>query len=395
MLRGTPFHPRTSALCEGHNWRRWAGYITAGSYELMHEREYWAVRNSAALFDVSPLHKYLITGPDAERLVNRVVTRDVSKCAVNQVMYTPWCDARGKMIDDGTVSRLDEKTFRVTSADPSYRWFHDNAIGLKAKIDDVSDSVAALALQGPNAREILEAVSDAKLDGLKYFRLTHAQIGNVPVTITRTGYTGDLGYEIWADAQNAVPLWDTLIEGGRPYGITPAGILALDIARVEAGLILIEVDYVSAEHARIVAQTSTPFELSLGWTVSLDKGRFNGHKALREEKQRGPAWQFVGIEIDWASLEALYAEVNLPPQLPTTTVRESRPLYAEDRQVGYASSSCWSPLLKKYIALAHLESPYALPGTPVTMEVTVEHQRKQAAAKVVRTPFFEPERKRT
>jgi aminomethyltransferase len=258
MLSGTPFHPRTATLCEAQNWRRWAGHIVAGSYELLHDREYWAIRSAAALIDVSPLFKYSITGPDAARLLNRVVTRDVSRCAVGQVMYTPWCDEAGKVIDDGTVSRLGESAFRLTAADPNLRWLHENAFGLNVQMEDVSAHIAALALQGPNSREILKQVVDAPLDGLKYYRLTPARIRGLPVTISRTGYTGDLGYEIWAEAQHAEPLWDTLVEAGGPYGITPAGMLALDVARVEAGLLLIEVDYVSSRHALIEAQKSSP-----------------------------------------------------------------------------------------------------------------------------------------
>ena len=394
MLRGTPFHSRTSALSEGQAWRRWSGYVVASAYELLHDREYHAIRSSAALFDVSPLFKYLISGPDSVRLLDRVVTRDVTKCKVGQVMYTPWCDAAGKVIDDGTISRLGEQTFRLTAADPNIRWLHANAPGLKVSIEDVSDSTAALSLQGPASREILKQLADTDLDSLKYFRLASAQVRDIPVTISRTGYTGDLGYEIWVDAQHAESLWDAFIEAGTPYGITPAGMLALDLARIEAGLLLIEVDYISAHRALIEAQKSSPHELNLGWAVSLDKGNFIGKNALVAEKARGPAWQFVGLEVDWESLEKLYTEVGLPPQLPTFAWRTSVPVYAGGRQVGYASSGCWSPLLKKTIALAHLESAHAQPGAPVMMEVTVEHRRKQASAHVTQTPFFNPERKR-
>ncbi|MBM2847858.1 MAG: gcvT 1 [Anaerolineales bacterium] len=394
MLKGTPFHPRTSTLCEAQNWRRWAGYLTAGSYELTHEREYWAIRNSGALFDVSPLYKYLITGPDALRLLNRIVTRDVSKCAVGQVMYTPWCDEAGKVIDDGTISRLDERTFRLTSADPNLRWLHQNAFRLNVHTADVSDTTAALSLQGPNSRAILKRLCDADLDKLKYFRVTSTKIRDIPVQISRTGYTGDLGYEIWVDAKHAEALWDALMEAGHDYGITPAGILALDVARVEAGLLLIEVDYQSARHALIEAQKSSPFEISLGWTVNLDKGNFVGRKALLAEKARGPAWQFVGLEVEWKGLERLYTEVGLPPQLPAITVRASLPVSSVCQQVGYATSSCWSPLLKKYIALAHLETAHAKPGDLVMLEVTVEHRRRYAPARVVALPFFNPKRKR-
>lgn len=394
MLRETPFHPRTAALMEGQAWRRWAGYVVASSYELNHEREYHAVRSAAALFDVSPLYKYLIHGPDAARLLDRIVTRDVLKCKVGQVLYTPWCDAHGKVIDDGTISRLEESTFRMTAADPSFRWLHLNATGLDVAIEDVSERTAALSLQGPNARAILELAGGQALTELKYFRLTAGKIRGVPVTISRTGYTGDLGYEVWIDAQHACAVWDALVAVGTAYGITPAGMLALDLARNEAGLLLIEVDYISAQHALIDSQTSTPYELSLGWTVALDKERFNGQDALRKEQARGPAWRFVGIEVDWPSLERLYAEVGLPPKLPTTAWRASVPLYVGGVQVGYATSGCWSPLLKRYIALAHLEAAYADPDTAVEMEVTVEHRRKRAAATVRALPFFDPERKR-
>jgi aminomethyltransferase len=381
-------------LCQAQNWRRWAGYIVASSYELTHDREYYAIRSMAALIDISPLFKYRVHGPDAVCFLNRVVTRDVSKCAVGQVMYTPWCDEAGKVLDDGTLQRLDEHTFRLTAADPNLRWLHENAPGLAVEIEDESDAMAALALQGPSSREILKQVSDVNLDDLRYFRLTIARVGGIPVTISRTGYTGDLGYEIWVEAEHAEPLWDALIEAGGAYGITPAGMLALDLARIEAGLLLIEVDYISARRALIESQKSTPFELGLGWTVSPDKENFVGRRALLAEKRRGPAWQLVGVEVDWDSLEQLYAAAGLPPQLPTVAWRTSVPLFAEGRQIGYATSGCWSPILKKYIALAHLESGHARVGTRVMMEVTVEHHRKQAAALVVETPFFDPERKR-
>jgi len=393
-LRQTPFHQRTAALSEGQAWRRWAGYVVASAYELSHDREYHAIRSAAALFDVSPLYKYMITGRDAARLLDRVVTRDVGKAKVGQVLYTPWCDAAGKQLDDGTISVLAERTYRMTSADPNLRWLHLNAAGLEVAIKEVSEQTAALSLQGPNARAILQIAAQRDLAGLKYFHLTDAKIRGTPVTISRTGYTGDLGYEIWVDAAQALPLWDALIEIGTPYGITPAGMLALDVARIEAGLILIEVDYFSSRHALIEAQKSSPFELGLGWTVALGKASFNGKPALLQEKARGPAWQFTGLAVDWESLERLYAEVGLPPRLPTQAWRTSVPVYRGGRQVGYATSGGWSPLLKQYIALAHLEGTFSTAGTAVEMEITVEHHRKRAAARVTKLPFFNPDRKR-
>ncbi len=309
-------------------------------------------------------------------------------------MYTTWCDAAGKVIDDGTVARLDEQRFRMTAAEPNLRWLHENAVGLDVAIDDVSDAIAALSIQGPTSRAVLGELCDGDVASLKFFRLLDTRIRSIPVTVTRTGYTGDLGYELWVDNRNAEALWDTLVDAGRRHGLAPSGLLALDIARIEAGLILLDVDYVSAHRAVIEAQTSSPFELGLGWTVSLDKDGFVGERALREEKQRGSTWQLMGLEVDWTSLESLYADVGLPPKLPTQAWRTSVPVYDGSRQVGYATSGCWSPLLKKYIALAHLESPHANAGTALDMEVTVEHRRKRARARVVKTPFFDPPRKR-
>ena len=394
MLKHTPFHARTAALMESQMWRRWAGHMVASSYELLHDREYHAIRSAAALLDVSPLYKYLITGRDAARLLDRVVIRNVTASTTGQVLYTCWCDEAGKVIDDGTVSRLGEHAFRLTSAEPCFRWLTLNATGLDVDINDVSESTAALALQGPNARLILQQLASDDLAGIRYFRLIQTSLRDIKVTISRTGYTGDLGYEIWVNAASALPLWDALIAAGTPYGITPCGILALDMARIEAGLMLLDVDYVSAHRALIEGQKSSPYELNLGWAVDLTKERFIGQAALAAEAVRGPSWQFVGLDVDWASLEQLYADVGLPPKLPAAAWRTSVPVYADGTQVGYATSGCWSPLLKQYIALAHLQAPFAAPGQQLSMEVTVEHRRKLAAARVVKTPFFNPDRKR-
>ncbi len=398
MLKQTPFHARTAPLCLGQNWRRWAGYLAASSYDLVHDREYHAIRNAAALLDVTPLYKYMITGRDAARLLDRIVTRDVLRMKPGRVAYTTWCDSAGKVIDDGTVSRLDENRFRMTAADPTLRLLHENAVGMQVEIADISDSTAALALQGPNARVVLEQLTGGDLSGLRYFQVTKATArtggGLAAIEISRTGFTGDLGYEVWMDAADALAVWDALIAVGTPYGIVPTGMLALDMARIEAGLMLADVDYVGAHKALIPAQTSSPFELNLGWTVKLDKEYFNGQHALAEEQARGVAWNFVGIHVDWDSLEALYAEVNLPPRLPTAAWRMSVPLYDGEAQVGYCTSGAWSPLLKQYIALAHVPARFGAPGTKLDFEVTVEHRRKRAACRVTRTPFFDPPRKK-
>lgn len=394
MLKTTPFHSRTAPLILGQAWRRWSGFSVASSYDLLPDREYTAVRNSAALFDISPLCKYRLRGRDAGRLLDRMVTRDLTKCRVGQVMYTPWCDSHGKVIDDGTVSRLSDTEYRLTAAEPSIRWLQMNGFGLEATIEDVSDTLGALAIQGPLARIILNQVAEPTVEGLKFFRVMPARIGGVAVEISRTGYTGDLGYEIWVPAAGAVKVWDALMTAGANYGILPAGIWALDIARIEAGLVMADVDYHSAHRALIADQKSTPFELSLDWTVSLEKGRYNGKQALVREHTAGPAWRFVGLEVDWESFEALYAAHHLPPSLPTVAWRTSTPIYRDGRQIGYASSGCWSPLLKKYLALAHIRAPHFAPDTRVEMEVTVEHQRRRAAATVRKLPFFDPARKK-
>jgi aminomethyltransferase len=395
MLKTTPFHPRTAPLVRAQTWRRWAGYQMASAYDPHPDREYAAIRNAAALLDVSPLYKYRITGRDAARLLDRTITRDMTRLRPGQVYYTPWCDAAGKVIDDGTVSRLDEGTYRLTSADSSLRWLHMNAAGMEVVIEDVSERIGALSLQGPLARTILQRATPTDLARLGYFRLVTTTIRDIPVTISRTGYTGDLGYEIWVDAERAVALWDALAAAGAGYGLTPAGVWALDIARIEAGLIMMDVDYYSAHHALIESRKSSPFEIHLGWAVSAGKGPFNGRRALAAERARGPAWGFVGLEIEWESFERLFAAHGLPPHLSNVAWRTSAPVYRGGFQVGYATSGCWSPLLKQSLALAHLEAPYFAPGTQLQMEITVEHRRERADATVRELPFFDPERKKS
>src|SRR5215204_76455 len=393
MPIGTPVHERTFALCESLNYREWSGYYTVSAYESHHEHEYNAIRNASALIDVSPLFKYMLTGPDAARLVDRLITRDVSKMAIGQVYYTPWCDEHGKVIDDGTVSRLAEQTFRWTAADASLRWFRQNAAGMKVQIDDVSEEVAALALQGPTSARLLRAVAAADIDRLKYFRVTSGTIAGVEVDISRTGYTGDLGYEIWMPADRAVQVFDALMDGGRPFDIKPAGMLALDVARIEAGLLLIEVDFFSSRKAMIASQMYSPYELGMGKLVSLTKGRFIGQRALREERKRGHARQVVGLEIDWNEVEKIYDAVGLAPAVAATASRVATPIYRNGRQVGKVTSTTWSPVLKRMIALATVDRPHFAEGTVLQFEMTVEAVRHRVAAKVVKTPFFNPARK--
>jgi aminomethyltransferase len=391
---GTAFHERTLALCESLNFKEWSGYYTVAAYEMTHDHEYNAIRNSSALIDVSPLFKYRVTGRDATKLVNRVIARDINKVAVDQVIYCCWCDSAGKVIDDGTITRLGENEYRWTAADPSLRWFCQNTLGLDVQIEDISEKTAALALQGPTTGKLLHAVADANIAGLKYFRVTHGRIAGVPVDISRTGYTGDLGYEIWIPWKDALKVFDELMAKGRAFDIHPAGMVALDIARIEAGLILIEVDYISSKRALIEDQKYSPAEIGLGKLVDLKKDNFVGREALAEEmKNDGPARMLVGLEINWSEVEALYEQIGLAPQVPGTASRVAVPVYRGGRQVGKATSTTWSPTLKRMIALASISRESATLGSTLSMELTVEAARKTVSAKVVALPFFNPPRK--
>ncbi len=391
----TPFHTRTAPLVESFDWRDWSGFLAASLYEPSHEREYYAIRNSAGLIDVSPLFKYEITGPDAARLVDRVMTRNIAKCAVGQVMYSPWCDEEGQVIDDGTVARLDDNHFRITAADPSLRWFEDVGYGLKAQVVNVSDNLAAVALQGPLSRAILQqVVTGLDVGKLRYFRLGQGQIDGRAVTITRTGYTGDLGYELWLGPAEATAVWDILVEAGQQYGLLPAGMLALDVARIEAGLLLADVDYKSSLKAVIPDQLSSPYELGLGWAVALDGADFIGKRALLKEKATGSEWTFVGVQADWLDLERLFGAKDLPPKVAGRASRTAVPLYKNGKQVGQITSHTFSPILKEYIGIGTVYTPYGSIGATLEMEFTIEYQRQRAKATVVKTPFFDPERKK-
>jgi aminomethyltransferase len=387
------FHVRTHALCESLNYRDWAGYYAVSAYETHHDHEYNAIRNACAVIDVSPLFKYRVSGRDATRLVDRIITRDARKLAVGQVYYTPWCDEEGKVIDDGTVTRLGESVYRWTAADPNLRWFTENASGLDVTVTDISEEIASLALQGPTSAKLLRRVSDAPIDSLKYFRATAGSIAGVPVDITRTGYTGDLGYEVWMPWDAAITVWDAIANAGAAFDLHPAGMLALDVARIEAGLLLIDVDFHSSRKALIDSQKYSPFELGLGRLVDFAKGPFVGRSALHAEYRRGPRRQIVGLEVDWTEVEKLYEAVGLPPTAPATASRVAVPVYKDGRHVGRATSTTWSTTLKKLIALAAVDAPHHEIGTRVKLEMTVEAVRHTATATVVKMPFFNAPRK--
>jgi aminomethyltransferase len=297
------------------------------------------------------------------------------------------------VVDDGTVSRLAENTYRWTAADPSLRWFRQNGLNMDVQIEDISEKTAALALQGPTSGKLLKAVAEAEIANLKYFRVTSGKIAGVPVDISRTGYTGDLGYEIWVDWSDAVKVWDALMDKGKQFDIHPAGMLALDVARVEAGLLLIEVDYFSSKKALIPSQKYSPYELGFGRMVHLDKENFIGKSALLKDEKQGVPRQLVGLEVDWIEVENLYDKFGLTPAAPSQASRVAVPVYAGDKQVGKATTTTWSPLLKKMISLASIATEHSKPGTKLAMELTIEAVRLKTTATVTKLPFFNPPRK--
>lgn len=396
MTIGSPFDERALPLNVKRQWREWGGRFASSAYAAHHDIEVNAIRNAAALIDVSPLYKYRVSGADAQRLVDRVITRDATKLARSQVFYTPWCDEHGKVLDDGTVHRLDDDSYRWTAADPQFRWLRLNARGLDVAIEEQTDDVATLALQGPLSRDVLEAVTGESIADLRYYRRRSARIGDIGIDVSRTGYTGDLGYELWVDAVRAGELWDALMDVGRAYGLRPAGMLALDVVRIEAGLIMLEVDYTSSAHALVPEQSYSPHELGLGRLVDLDKETpFVGRAALRREQDAGgPPRRLVGLDLDWGDLERLYAAQDLSPALSPAAWRHQVPVFAAGRQVGRATSGTWSPGLKRNIALASVEARYEPAGTLLEMEWTVEGRRGRVGATVARLPFFDPPHKR-
>ena len=395
MSVGTAFHPRTAPLNRKMQWREWAGYFASSTYADFHDIEYNAIREAAAVIDVSPLYKYRVTGPDAIRLADRVITRDATKLAVGQVYYTPWCDEHGKVIDDGTVARVADNELRWTAADPQQRWLAMNAAGLDVEIEDTTESIAALALQGPLSRDVLEAATGQGFGDLRYFRRRAAKIGKIAIDVSRTGYTGDLGYELWIPAKHAEAVWDALFAAGKAYAIRPAGMLALDVVRLEAGLVMLEVDYTSARHAMNPEQNWSPFELGLGKLVHFDKADYVGRRALQAEQAAGgPSRRLVGLQLDWYGIEGLYDAHGLSPAISPTVDRSPIPVFAEGRQVGKATSHGWSPILKQALALAFVPPRFERVGSRLEVEWTVEGRRGRVPATVVELPFLDLPRKR-
>ena len=397
MSVGTAFYPRERELNTKQAWGEWAGYFAAAVYADFHDIEYSAIREAAAVIDTSPLYKYIVSGPDATRLMDRVITRDASRMQVDQVIYTPWCDEDGKVLDDGTVTRLADQEYRITAADPCYRWFLLNATGLDVQVEDVSDQLAGLALQGKLSREVLEAATRQDWADVKYFRHRRSEIGGVEVSVTRTGYTGDRGYEIWVPVDGALDVWDAVFEAGEPYGIFPAGIRALDVARVEAGLILIEAEYTSARHAIAPEQSYSPFELGLGRLVDFGKAaEFTGRRALlAEQRAGGPARRLVGLELDWSGIEGMFAKPGRAPMISPFVDRSQVPVYKEGKQVGRATSITWGTTIKKMVGFGSVDKALEKVGTRLSVEYTVEGERGKVGATVVPLPFLDLPRKRT
>lgn len=394
----TPFHPRTATQCTSLQFKDWSGYYAVRSYGTSHEREYYAFRHAAGMIDVTPLYKFEVVGSGARAFLDHLIVRNIERLKVGQVAYVCWCDDGGHVIDDGTVSRLGEDHYRVTSNNPSYHWFMRHTRGFDVTVEDSTGRIAALAVQGPNARAVVAAVTGGDTESLPFFESLRTRIDGFDAVVSRTGYTGDLGYEIWVDNDHAVALWDAVAAAGRPWGIEPAGLDAMDVTRIEAGFVLNGIDYFSALHCMIEPRKATPYEISLGWAVHLKHARkvpFIGSAALAREKERGPRRQLVGLEVDWDAFEDRFREHGLPPEVHGGGWRDGKPVYDRDgRFIGQATSGAWSPLLKKNLALATIRSEEAHTGNTVLFEVTVEYERRTVPATVVDKPFFDPERKR-
>jgi aminomethyltransferase len=394
---GTAFHPRTSELNTKMAWGEWAGYWSAAVYADFHDIEYNAIREAAALFDTSPLYKFVVSGPDAARLLDRVITRDVAKLGVGRVLYTPWCNEDGKVLDDGNLARLAEDRFLLTAADQGLRWLQMNAAGLDAQVEDVSETLAGLGLQGPLSRDVLETATGQDWKDLRYFGHRRTEIAGVEIDVTRTGFTGDLGYELWVPVDGGVEVWDAVWEAGQDYRIRPIGIRALDVARVEAGLIMVDAEYTGARHATSTAPDEfySPFEIGLGRLVDFGKENFVGKRALElEQAAGGPRRRLVGLHVDWTGIEQMFAKHGLAPAVAPVVDRDPIPLYKQGRRIGRATSVTWGITIKKMIAFGSVPPSLSALGERMQIEWTVEGERGKVPATVVEVPFLDLPRKR-
>jgi aminomethyltransferase len=397
MAKVSPIHTRISKLCQSNIWIPWAGYMIAGSYIKSVQEEYSILRNAAALFDVSPFSKYHVRGSDALKLLNILFTRDVSQMESNRVIYSPWCDPDGKVRQEGTLFRFEEDYFMICAGEPDLEWFQRAAVGYNVEILDRSVQDAALALQGPSSCRILQEASNIDVEHIKFYGIAQGKIAGVQCMVSRTGYSGDLGYEIWVNADNALTVWDHLLELGKPYNARPCGVLCLDIARLEAGFVFsggdpeeLAGDYTRSPDALTEDQKLSPYEIGLGWTVDLDKKDFIGREALAKQKEQGSKWQLVGLEVEQKPFDDLYLSRNSKPDFPSMVSHEVLPLRStnDGRQIGRVTSRVISIQLDKYIALAIVESACANLNTEMAMECTVFDKCQQIPCKVVKLPFF-------
>jgi aminomethyltransferase len=396
MTLETPFHPRTAELNQARRWRKWSGFFIADSYFPAHDLEYHAIRFSAALFDVTPMCKYRVSGPDAAKLVNRVITRRVDRIKPMRAIYTPWCDHDGRVLDDGTVALLADGSYFWTAAEPQHGWLEAAGEGLNVTIEDVTERICALSLQGPCSRDVLSSAVGRDMSDLPFFGRADVTIGGVPVSISRTGYSGDLGYELWIPFEQALPVWDALNKAGESYTLRVAGMEALDVARLEAGLIMAGVDYHSGRTARHPSLAVSPYEIGMDRLVDLDKPAFIGKRALMDEVAAGgPANRLVGLELDLNVFEDAYLDLGYPIEHPLRAWRHVTPLTRKGETIGRATSGTFSPLLKRSIALGFLPTKHAEVGSTVSIEWQIEETRQQIPATVVPLPFLDLPRKRS
>ena len=396
MTLETPFHPRTAELNQARRWRKWSGFFIADSYFPAHDLEYHAIRFSAALFDVTPMCKYRITGPDAAKLVDRVITRRVDRIKPMRAIYTPWCDHDGRVLDDGTVALLADGSYFWTAAEPQHGWLEAAGEGLNVTIEDLTEKLCALSLQGPHARDVLSAAVGRDMSDLPFFGRADVTIGGTAVGISRTGYSGDLGYELWMPFDEALPVWDALIKSGEDYTLRVAGMEALDVARLEAGLIMAGVDYHSSRTARHPSLAISPYEIGMDRLVDLDKPAFIGKRALMNEVAAGgPATRLVGLELDLNVFEDAYLDLGYAIEHPLRAWRHVTPLTRKGETIGRATSGTFSPLLKRSIALGFLPVKHAEVGSTMGIEWQIEETRQTIPATVVPLPFLDLPRKRS
>jgi aminomethyltransferase len=397
MFRTTPFHERTSALNETGIWEHWSNYLAATRYQMSEKFEYVAIRNAVGLFDTSPLYKYRFSGPDAECFLAGVLARDPRALPPGRAQYTLWCDDRGFVIEDGILLRRTPEEYLLTAAEPNLAYFRGLIVHQDVEIEEVSESYGVLAVQGPNSRVVLASNAPA-VEKLGYFDLVETKIGKVPVMISRTGYTGDLGYEVWVQAADAIAVWDAIWNAGQGRGIAPFGLTALYMARIEAGLVLLDVDFESSRFAWTDAHRTTPLELGFGWmfrdVASTDRV-FIGRDAIRREiATKSSRWRLMGLVLDWQDYDRHYGDAGLIPPKDHTPIQDEYYIYDDaDRQLGWASSLMYSPQLQRHIALARVPLALAAPGSRVRLEFPVSHRYEYFDARVAKLPLFDPPRR--